>query len=80
MKYTETIVKVEFNDNKIFYYSQNEFNDLKLKDVINVYIYGVLTLFPTNQFKGSNIKNFNGPFVIFGDATYIFENIEKYFT
>jgi surface protein len=73
MKYIETIIKVQFDDSKINYFSQNEFNDLECQNVTHVDIYGVLVMKdPRSKFQTSNIQTISGPVVLIGDTFSMF--------
>jgi surface protein len=73
LKYTETIIKVQFDDTKIVYLHQNEFNDLDCQNIVNIDIYGVLLMKdPENKFSDSKIQTISGPVVLIGDARHMF--------
>jgi surface protein len=82
LKYTETIIKVEFNENnnnEIAYYSQSEFDGLYYENVLNIAIYGVLVMKnPINKFKDIYIKTIRGPVVITGDASFMFSKAIRF--
>jgi surface protein len=73
LSYTETIIKVQFDDAKIVYYSQNEFNDLDCQNITHLDIYGVLVMKdPRSKFQTSNIQTISGPVVLIGDTFSMF--------
>jgi surface protein len=71
--YLETSIKVEFSDNQIIYLKQSEFENLDCKDVINIYIYGVLVLLnPIAKFKFSKIQTITGDVILIGNINRMF--------
>jgi surface protein len=75
LKYTETIIKVEFDDSKTEYYSQSQFNDLDCGNVVNIDIYGVLILTnPSRKFCYTKIQKITGCVVLIGDTSNMFYN------
>jgi surface protein len=79
LRYTETIIKVQFDDTKIVYLSKNEFNDLGCQNVTHVDICGVLVMKdPESKFYYSKIQTISGPVVLIGNASDMFYNAKSF--
>ena len=82
LKYYEASVKVEYENSKVSYFSQTQFNrkDLKTSDILNVDICGILELVdPVNKFKDSKIRNINGNVILVGNVSNMFSTCWRNF-
>jgi surface protein len=79
LKYTETILRLEFDDTQILYFSQSEFNDLHYRSVITIDSYGVLVMTDyESKFSNSIIKSITGPVILIGDTTDKFSQAKNF--
>jgi surface protein len=80
IEYTKTSIKVTYYDGKIRYYSDTQFENIYLKDIIKVDInYGVLILVnPICKFKDSKIRNITGDVILVGDVSGMFANTKDF--
>jgi surface protein len=79
LKYTETIIKVESDDNKIIYIRQSELTFYHCKNAVNIDIYGVLVMKnPGSKFQNSKIQTISGPVVLIGSAFGMFQGAKEF--
>ncbi len=79
INYTETKIKITFDDSKVICCKEFEFNRVTNYSVLHIKVYGFWILVnPRNKFKGSDIESITGNVILIGDASEMFYGAEKF--